>query len=92
LQGLYRRVCSDGAAGRHPRETGSTHDCSGFEPTFDEFKERYDTDELQAVLADAGFDSQENRNYCQDSLDCPLLGAIDPRRLSLAVSSGYSPN
>lgn len=63
-------------------ETGSTHDCSGFEPLVDEFEERYDTDELQAVLADAGFDSQGNRNYCQDSLDCPLLGAINPRRSS----------
>jgi len=58
-------------------ETGSTHDCSGFEPLIDEFEERYDTDELQAVLADAGFDSQGNRDYCQDSLGCPLLGAIN---------------
>ena len=63
-------------------ETGSTQDCSGFEPLIDDFDERYDTDELQAVLADAGFDSQGNRDYCQDSLDCPLLGAINPRRSS----------
>jgi len=63
-------------------ETGSTHDCSAFEPLIDEFDERYDTDELQAVLADAGFDSQGNRDHCQDSLNCPLLGAINPRRSS----------
>jgi len=56
--------------------------CSGFEPLVDEFDERYDTDELQAVLADAGFDSQGNRGYCEDSLDSPLLGGINPRRSS----------
>jgi len=63
-------------------ETGSTNGCGGFKPLIDNFEERYDTDELQAVLADAGFDSQGNRDYCQDSLDCPLLGAINPRRSS----------
>jgi len=63
-------------------ETGSTHDCSAFEPLIDEFDERYDTDELQAVLAYADFDSQVTRDHCQDSLNCPLLGAINPRRSS----------
>jgi hypothetical protein len=63
-------------------ETGSTNDCDGFEPLIDNFDEYCDTDEIQAVLADAGFDSSENRDYCQGALDCPMLGAINPRRSS----------
>jgi len=63
-------------------ETGSTNDCDGFEPLIDDFEEHCDTDDVQAVLADAGFDSSENRDYCQEALGCPLLGAINPRRSS----------
>jgi len=33
-------------------------------------------------LADAGFDSQDNREFCQERLECPLLTAINPRRSS----------
>ena len=63
-------------------ETGKRNDTAAFEPLIEEFDERYDTDGLQAALADAGFDSQSNREFCQDRLDCPLLGAINPRRSS----------
>ena len=63
-------------------ETGSRNDTAAFEPLIEEFDERYDTDKLQAALADAGFDSQDNRDFCQDRLDCPLLTAINPRRSS----------
>ena len=63
-------------------ETGKTTDCDGFEPLIDDFEEHCDTDDVQAVLADAGFDSSDNRDYCQEALDCPLLGAINPRRSS----------
>ncbi len=62
-------------------ETGKRNDTVAFEPLI-EFEERYDTDELQAALADAGFDSQGNREFCQDQLDCPLLTSINPRRSS----------
>jgi len=63
-------------------ETGKRHDTVAFEPLIEEFNERYDTENLQAALADAGFDSQDNREVCQDRLDCPLLTAINPRRSS----------
>ncbi|MDL0129248.1 transposase (plasmid) [Halobacterium sp. MBLA0001] len=61
-------------------ETGSRNDCAAFEPLIEEFDERYDTDDLQAALADAGFDSQGNREFTQEKLNCPLLTAINPRR------------
>jgi len=63
-------------------ETGKTNDCAGFEPLIDEFEQRYDIENIQAALADAGFDSQGNRELCQDRLDCPLLTSINPRRSS----------
>ncbi len=63
-------------------ETGKINDCAGFEPLIEEFEQRYDTNDLQAALADAGFDSQENRELCQDQLDCPLFTSINPRRSS----------
>ena len=63
-------------------ETGKRNDTTAFEPLIKEFDERYDTNELQAALADAGFDSQDNREFCQDCLDCPLLTSINPRRSS----------
>ncbi|WP_302080554.1 transposase [Salinibaculum rarum] len=63
-------------------ETGKRNDTAAFEPLIEDFDERYDTDDLQAALADAGFDSQGNREFCQDRLDCPLLTAINPRRSS----------
>ena len=63
-------------------ETGKRNDTAAFEPLVEEFDERYDTDDLQAALADAGFDSQGNREFCQEQLDCPLLTAINPRRSS----------
>jgi len=63
-------------------ETGKRNDTAAFEPLVEEFTERYDTEKLQAALADAGFDSQDNRDFCQDRLDCPLLTAINPRRSS----------
>ena len=63
-------------------ETGKRNDTTAFEPLIEEFDERYDTDELQAALADAGSDSQDNREFCQDCLDCPLLTSINPRRSS----------
>ena len=63
-------------------ETGKRNDSAAFEPLVEEFNERYDTDDLQAALADAGFDSQDNRDFCQDQLDCPLLTSINPRRSS----------
>jgi hypothetical protein len=49
---------------------------------YEEFDERYGRDKLYAALADAGFDSQDNREICQEQLDCPLLTAINPRRSS----------
>jgi len=63
-------------------ETGKRNDTAAFEPLIEEFDKRYDTDDLQAALADAGFDSQGNREFCQERLDCPLLTAINPRRSS----------
>ncbi len=63
-------------------ETGKRNDTAAFEPLIEDFDERYDTDNLQAALADAGFDSQDNREFCQEKLDCPLLTAINPRRSS----------
>jgi len=63
-------------------ETGKRNDTAAFEPLVEEFDERYDTEELQAALADAGFDSAGNREFCQDRLECPLLTAINPRRSS----------
>jgi len=74
----YRYVASKHIVGRR-----STHDWF-WRPEVDDgmFDERYDTDNLQAALADAGFDSQDNREFCQEQLDCPLLTAINPRRSS----------
>jgi IS5 family transposase len=63
-------------------ETGKRNDTAAFEPLIEDFDERYDTDDLQAALADAGFDSQGNREFCQEHLECPLLTAINPRRSS----------
>jgi len=63
-------------------ETGKRNDTAAFEPLIEEFDERYGTEDLQAALADAGFDSQDNREFCQEQLDCPLLTAINPRRSS----------
>ncbi|MFC7074388.1 transposase [Halovenus rubra] len=63
-------------------ETGKRNDTAAFEPLVEDFDERYDTDDLQAALADAGFDSQDNRDFCQEQLDCPLFTAINPRRSS----------
>ena len=45
--------------------TGKRNDTAAFEPLIKEFDERYDTDDLQAALADAGFDSQDHRKFCQ---------------------------
>jgi hypothetical protein len=61
-------------------ETGSRNDSAAFKPLIEDFEKRYDTADLQAALADAGFDSQGNREFCQERLDCPLLTAINPRR------------
>jgi hypothetical protein len=61
-------------------ETGSRNDSAAFKPLIEDFEHRYDTADLQAALADAGFDSQGNREFCQERLDCPLLTAINPRR------------
>jgi len=63
-------------------ETGKRNDTAAFEPLIEDFDERYDTDDLQAALTDAGFDSQDNREFCHEELDCPLLTAINPRRSS----------
>jgi hypothetical protein len=63
-------------------ETGSRNDTAAFEPLIEDFDERYGTENLHAALADAGFDSQGNREFCQERLDCPLLTAINPRRSS----------
>jgi len=63
-------------------ETGKRNDTAAFEPLIEEFDERYGTDDLQAALADAGFDSSGNREFTQETLDCPLLTAINPRRSS----------
>jgi hypothetical protein len=63
-------------------ETGKRNDMAAFEPLIEGFDERYDTTDLQAALADAGFDSQDNREFCQEEFDCPLLTAINPRRSS----------
>ena len=60
-------------------ETGSRNDSATFGPLIEDFDERYDTDDLQAALADAGFDSNGDREFCQDRLNCPLLTAINPR-------------
>jgi hypothetical protein len=70
--------CRSPSRWRPARET----DCAAFEPLIEEFNERYDTADLQAALADAGFDSQGNREFCHDRLDCPVLTAINPRRSS----------
>lgn len=61
-------------------ETGSRYDSTVSVPLIKEFEQRYDIDELEAVLADAGFDSVENREACQDRLGCPFLHPINPRR------------
>ena len=63
-------------------EAGKRNVTAAFEPLIEEFEQQYDTGELQAALADAGFDSQDNREFCHDRLDCPLLTAINPRRSS----------
>jgi IS5 family transposase len=62
--------------------TGKHNDTTQFVPLVEELDERYDTDELQAVFGDAGFDSQSNREACQDRVDAPLMTAINPRRSS----------
>jgi hypothetical protein len=61
-------------------ETGSRNDSPVSIPLIKEYEQRYDTDKLEAVLADAGFDSAENREACQDRLGCPFLHPINPRR------------
>ena len=63
-------------------ETGSRNDSAAFKPLIEDFEDRYDTADLQAALADAGFDIQGNREFCQERLDCPLLTSINPRRSS----------
>lgn len=62
--------------------TVNKNDTLAFEPLIEEFDERYDTENLQAALADAGFDSQDNREVCQDCLNCPLLTPINLHRPS----------
>jgi len=47
-------------------ETGSRNDSVAFKPLIEDFEDRYDTADLQAALADAGFDSQGNRDFCQE--------------------------
>ncbi|WP_123619529.1 transposase [Halorubrum sp. CSM-61] len=61
-------------------ETGSRHDSKAFTPLIEEFDDRYDFEDIQAVLADAGFDSQANRDQSQQRLSSPLLTVINPRR------------
>jgi len=61
-------------------ETGSRNDAKAFTPLIEEFDDRYDFENIQAALADAGFDSQENRKFSQLWLDSPLLTVINPRR------------
>ena len=61
-------------------ETGSRNDTKAFTPLIEEFDERYDFENLQAVLADAGFDSADNRELSQQRLNSPLLTVINPRR------------
>jgi len=62
--------------------TGKRNDTTQFIPLLEEFDERYDTEELQAVFGDAGFDSQSNRETCQDRVDAPLMTAINRGRWS----------
>ena len=61
-------------------ETGSRNDSKAFTPLIEEFDDRYDFEDIQAVLADAGFDSQANRDQSQQRLSSPLLTVINPRR------------
>jgi transposase len=42
-------------------ETGKRNDTVAVQTLIDEFEQQYDTDEVQAAMADAGFDSQDNR-------------------------------
>ena len=60
--------------------TGSRNDSKAFTPLIKEFDDRYDFENIQAALADAGFDSQENRELSQQRLSSPLLTVINPRR------------
>lgn len=60
--------------------TGKRNDQAMFEPLIEDFDERYETSDLEAMFADAGFDSQANRKSCQEVLDCPLMTVINPRR------------
>ena len=77
----FRQKLSCGTCGTRPlRDSTESHHArrsrarfgagrAGFEPLVEEFEQHYDTDDLQAALADAGFDSQDNREFCQERLD-----------------------
>lgn len=60
--------------------TGKRNDVTQFVPLLEAFEERYDTDGLEAVFGDAGFDSQSNREACRERTGASLLTAINPRR------------
>ncbi|MFW6385276.1 MAG: transposase [Halodesulfurarchaeum sp.] len=60
--------------------TGSRNDVAAFVPLIEEFEARYDVDDLEVVFGDAGFDSQANREACQDRVGASLQTAINPRR------------
>lgn len=60
-------------------ETGKRYDSPFLVPLIEEYEERYDTDALEAVLADAAYDSADNREACADRLGCRLLHPINPR-------------
>ncbi|WP_435077861.1 transposase [Halococcus sp. AFM35] len=62
--------------------TGKRNDQRMFVPLIEKYDDLYDTADLEAVFADAGFDSTSNREKCQEILDTPLMTAINPRRSS----------
>lgn len=59
--------------------TGSRNDLAAFTSLIKEFDEWYDFENIQAALADVGFDGQANRNSVSNGLS-PLLTVINPRR------------
>jgi hypothetical protein len=60
--------------------TGKRNDITQLVPLLEEFENRYDTDGLEAVFGNAGFDSQSNREACRERTGASLLTAINPRR------------
>ncbi len=62
---------------------GNEHDSPSLIPLVEDFKERYDGQEVLALLADGAYDDKDLRRGVEEELGCHLFAAINPRRSSI---------